>query len=73
MNKTLELVSDFNNVILSDFDGLENLKLTLDDLEPAEIDKPVFIEALACHGGCVHGPGGTAQITRTARTAADNQ
>ena len=57
MNKTLELVSDFNNVILSDFDGLENLKLTLDDLEPAEIDKPVFIEALACHGGCVHGPG----------------
>jgi iron only hydrogenase large subunit-like protein len=57
MNKTLQLSPDFNNVILSDFDGLENLKLTLNDLTPEQIEEPIFIEALACHGGCVHGPG----------------
>lgn len=57
MNKTLQLIPEFKNIILSDFDGLENLKLTLDNLKPEDVDEPVFIEALACHGGCVHGPG----------------
>lgn len=57
MNKTLQLMPESNDIILSDFDGLENLKLTLNDLKPEQIDEPVFIEALACHGGCVHGPG----------------
>jgi iron only hydrogenase large subunit-like protein len=57
MNKTLEIMPELNKIIFSDFDGLENLKLTLNDLDPEQIDDPVFIEALACHGGCVHGPG----------------
>jgi iron only hydrogenase large subunit-like protein len=57
MNKTLQIIPEFKDIILSDLDGLENLKLALDDLKPEQIDEPVFIEALACHGGCVHGPG----------------
>jgi len=57
MNKTLEIIPEFKDIILSDLDGLENIKLALDDLNPELVKDPVFIEALACHGGCVHGPG----------------
>jgi iron only hydrogenase large subunit-like protein len=57
MNKTLQLIPELKNIVLADLDGLENFKLTLDDLNPGQIDEPVFIEALACNGGCVHGPG----------------
>jgi iron only hydrogenase large subunit-like protein len=57
MNKTLKLIPGLEKIIFSDFEGLENLKLTLNNLSPEEIKEPVFIEALACNGGCVHGPG----------------
>ena len=57
MNKTLELIPELKKIIFADFDGLENLKLILDGLKPELIKEPVFIEALACNGGCVHGPG----------------
>ena len=60
MNETLKLLPESENVILADFDGMENVKLTLDNLTSEQLDKldkPVFIEALACNGGCVHGPG----------------
>lgn len=57
MNKTLQLIPELENIVFSDFDGLENLKLALDNLKPEEIETAVFIEALACRGGCVHGPG----------------
>jgi PAS domain-containing protein len=60
MNETLKLLPESENVILADFDGMENVKLTLDNLTGEQLhklEKPVFIEALACNGGCVHGPG----------------
>ncbi len=36
--------------------GLENLRKTLEKLSPETIKEPVFLEVLACQGGCVHGP-----------------
>lgn len=37
--------------------GLDNLQKAFNGLRPEDVDTPVFIEALACAGGCVHGPG----------------
>lgn len=36
--------------------GLENIERAFAGLWPENVDVPVFIETLACHGGCVHGP-----------------
>eukprot|EP00831_Metopus_contortus_P041703 TRINITY_DN3277_c0_g1_i1.p1 TRINITY_DN3277_c0_g1~~TRINITY_DN3277_c0_g1_i1.p1 ORF type:complete len:584 (+),score=134.33 TRINITY_DN3277_c0_g1_i1:371-2122(+) len=36
--------------------GLANIERAFAGLWPENVDVPVFIEVLACHGGCVHGP-----------------
>ncbi len=36
--------------------GLNNIERAFAGLWPENVDVPVFIEVLACHGGCVHGP-----------------
>lgn len=38
------------------FSGLKNILNALDDLENLKIEGNIFIEALACEGGCVNGP-----------------
>ncbi|MGL4594344.1 MAG: [Fe-Fe] hydrogenase large subunit C-terminal domain-containing protein [Thermoguttaceae bacterium] len=37
--------------------GLRSLKQALKGFTPREVKEPVFLETLACCGGCVHGPG----------------
>ncbi len=37
--------------------GLMHLKETLDGLQPQKLSDVLFIESLACRGGCVNGPG----------------
>jgi hypothetical protein len=36
--------------------GMDAIFQTLEDLDPATLDVPVFLEALACPGGCIGGP-----------------
>ena len=38
------------------FSGLANLQRALDGLEHLTPDKPLFVELLACEGGCINGP-----------------
>ena len=57
MNRTIaprEGCEKINFVTLS---GIYAIRQALDGIEPEEITSPVFVETLACMGGCVHGPG----------------
>lgn len=46
-------VTDANFMALS---GFENVRDALRELDRIELDKPLFLELLACDGGCVNGP-----------------
>lgn len=47
---------DFEGVQLVAASGLENIRRTLDGIEPEKLTEPVFMELLACPGGCTAGP-----------------
>ncbi len=49
-----ERTSDIETLSIS---GLPHLKYYLEGIETGEIDRKIFIEALACEGGCINGPG----------------
>lgn len=36
--------------------GIANIKEALDEINPMEVEMPVFIETMTCHGGCIQGP-----------------
>ena len=38
------------------FSGIKNIRRVIDGLENLKLSKPLFIELLACEGGCVNGP-----------------
>lgn len=48
------------------FSGMEALEAAIDGLEPRTLTAPVFLELLACPGGCVNGP---RALTRSATAA----
>lgn len=37
--------------------GLDEVQRALDGFDPENLKAPVFMELLACHGGCINGPG----------------
>ena len=41
------------------FSGIDNIRKVLDDIDTIDTGRPVFIELLACEGGCVNGPRGS--------------
>ncbi|GAB1469124.1 [Fe-Fe] hydrogenase large subunit C-terminal domain-containing protein [Candidatus Cloacimonadota bacterium] len=45
------------NTLFMSFSGIEEVVEAFDDLDVNSFDCPVFIETLACMGGCVNGPG----------------
>ena len=55
--------------------GVQAIKTMLETLDPKTLEQPVFVEALACPGGCVCGPktrvrcaaGGMLEVLRHAR------
>ncbi len=57
MNTTISKFPGCENINFVSIAGLEALRQTLNGLHPGEVRAPVFLEALACVGGCVHGPG----------------
>ncbi len=58
MNDTIQFQCKNRKVHYFTLTGLDNMKLALEGLGLDEVpqDETVFIETLACPGGCVHGP-----------------
>ncbi|MDO4586075.1 MAG: [Fe-Fe] hydrogenase large subunit C-terminal domain-containing protein [Planctomycetia bacterium] len=57
MNETIRLHGGCDHIHFATVCGISALRQMLEGLSPLDIKEPVFIEALACIGGCVHGPG----------------
>lgn len=45
------------NTLYMSFSGVQGIVEAFNELDPKSFDQPVFIETLACLGGCVNGPG----------------
>lgn len=56
MNETIKRVGVKNSVQLLNICSLQAFENALKGLNAEKLDKPIFIEALACDGGCVAGP-----------------
>ncbi len=56
MNKTIELIGVKKDVQLTQVSSLHLFFKTLNEVNVNTLQKPLFIEALACAGGCVNGP-----------------
>ncbi len=56
MNDTIQFQTKNKKVHYITLTGLENLELALKGLSAVPPGETVFVEMLACHGGCVHGP-----------------
>ncbi len=57
MNDTIRKHGGVDHVNYACVSGVQALRQALEGLRPEDVKEPVFIEALACMGGCVHGPG----------------
>jgi len=47
--------------------GINAVKRLLSNFEPESLDKPLFLELLACSGGCINGPGMSGSLQRIIR------
>ena len=56
MNETIKRVGINDNVQLFNISSLELFAKSLNDLDLSKINKSIFVEALACVGGCISGP-----------------
>ena len=57
MNETLRAHPGCEHIHYTVISGIDALRQALQGLHPSDIREPVFLEALSCIGGCVHGPG----------------
>jgi len=56
MNETIKKAGSAQDVQLLNISSIENLEKALAGLDPGNVNKKIFIEALACNGGCLAGP-----------------
>lgn len=56
MIETIKPYGKTNHVYMMQLTGLTNIARELESIQKANPQKPVFIECLACEGGCVNGP-----------------
>lgn len=56
MNETIRKIGVNNDVQLMEICSIPAFERALDNLDPQKISRPIFVEALACEGGCVAGP-----------------
>lgn len=56
MNETIKKIGLKENVQLLNICSLQAFENALRGLDPENLNKPVFIEALSCDGGCIAGP-----------------
>lgn len=63
MNETIRRIGVKENVQLLNVGSLEFFIQASNAFDNTRLVRPVFIEALACHGGCIHGPCITTQAS----------
>ncbi|MDR0355802.1 MAG: PAS domain-containing protein [Deltaproteobacteria bacterium] len=56
MNETLRRIGVDDDVQLVSISTIEAFEKALDHLDPADMRRKIFVEALACPGGCIAGP-----------------
>lgn len=56
MNKTLRLSGTAKDIQLVSVSGIAAFRESLQNLDTEKVDRTIFIEALACDGGCANGP-----------------
>ena len=57
MNETIKQVGIKNNdVTFISVSSLQSFDSSLQNINPEKIDNKIFVEALACSGGCINGP-----------------
>ncbi len=56
MNETIRRIGIKDNVQLLEICSIPAFEKALNNLNPETISRPIFVEALACEGGCVAGP-----------------
>jgi len=57
MIANLKSKAQITDVSYMSFSGINHIKEVLSDLESWQTDEKVFLELLACEGGCIKGPG----------------
>ena len=57
MNETIRARCDCSGIHFLSISGIHAIRQSLEGISPTDIREPVFVETLACVGGCVHGPG----------------
>lgn len=56
MNETIKQVGIDDSTQLLSISSLNAFDKSIKNLDPKKLDKKIFIEALACSGGCINGP-----------------
>ena len=56
MNETIKRIGVKDGIQLIDICGFNLLENALNNFNPEKIDRTIFVEALACDGGCIAGP-----------------
>ncbi len=56
MNETIKKCGKSDDVLLLNISSIENVEKTLRGLDVNNLNNKIFIEALACNGGCLAGP-----------------
>ena len=56
MNKTLRLSGCAKDIQLVSVSSVNTFRASLENMDLNKIDRPIFVEALACDGGCANGP-----------------
>lgn len=56
MNETIKRIGVKKEVQLLEVCSIPAFERALNNLDPEKINRPIFVEALACEGGCVAGP-----------------
>lgn len=57
MIETLHFYPELSIIPMMTLSGLDYIKQALSELSNNKFDQPLFVELLACEGGCVNGPG----------------
>lgn len=71
MTKSLRLIGNGGNYRTMSFSGIAMVRKILDSLHSVDCSRPLFLELLACEGGCVNGSGSyskTSVVDRISRT-----
>lgn len=56
MNETIKRIGVKPEAQLLSVSTISGFERALDNLEPEKLSRPIFVEALACAGGCIAGP-----------------